>query len=369
MKKMGIVYDPCYAQHKTGRGHPETHERVLQTVELLKKHDMFGANHSEKFIPIEAREAAVEEISWVHSKLLIDRVKQAVFHAGDSTGRSHMDGDTPVSKHSFNAALRAVGGNFAAIDAIFEGKINRAFVLGRPPGHHANANTSRGFCLFNNVALASNYLLRKKGLNKVAIVDFDVHAGNGTEEIFWDGTGLKGKELLMISTHLNPSYFYPGTGFIEESGGGSNKGKIINIPFEKQCGDQSMGHVLREIIGPVLNEFEPEFIYFSAGFDGHYRDSIGSLSFTAEGFGNIVQFIEPISEKFSKGRFAFTLEGGYNIGALGRSIVNVLNVSTGGPNIYEDNHIEPESTAEYTEKKLIPRIKETLKPYWNCFQE
>lgn len=367
MKKLGIVYNPIYADHRTGRGHPETHERVLQTIELLKKHDMYGEKCGENFISVDSRKATLEEISWVHSKLLIDRVKQAVTRAGDTTGRIHMDGDTLVSKHSFDAALRAVGGNFAAIDAIFERKINRAFILCRPPGHHTNTNASRGFCLFNNVALGCNYLFRKKNINKIAIVDFDVHAGNGTEEIFWDGTGMKGKDVLMISTHQNPSYFYPGTGFVEEIGGGSNKGKIVNIPFERHCGDQSMAHVLREIIGPLLNEFEPEFIYFSAGFDAHYRDPVGGLNFTAEGYGNIVQFLEPISEKFSEGRFAFTLEGGYNIGALGRSIVNILNVSVGGSILYFDNHIEPDSTAEYTAKTLIPLIKETLKPYWNCF--
>jgi acetoin utilization deacetylase AcuC-like enzyme len=194
-----------------------------------------------------------------------------------------------------------------------------------------------------------------------------VHAGNGTEEIFWDGTGLENKELLMISTHQNPSYFYPGTGFIDEIGGGSNKGKIVNIPFERYCGDQSMDLVLREIIGPLLSEFEPEFIYFSAGFDGHYRDPVGGLNFTAEGFGNIVKFLEPISEEFSGGRFAFTLEGGYNIKALGRSIVNVINVSTGGSILYEDNHTEPKDNTEFTAKKLIPLVQETLKPYWNCF--
>ncbi|MHA1728640.1 MAG: histone deacetylase family protein [Promethearchaeota archaeon] len=368
MKKVGIVYNPIYAKHKTSPGHPEKKERVTQTIETLKQHEMYGDNHSESFISIIPRPATVNELRWAHSDSLIARVQNEVKRAGQLNTNTYLDtGDTPVSGASYDAALYAAGGNFAAIDAIFDGKISKAFVLCRPPGHHSNQNYSRGFCLFNNIALSVNYLLRKKDLNRVAIVDFDVHAGNGTEEIFWNGTGLDNKEVLIISTHQNPSDFYPQTCFLSEIGEGNQKGKIVNVTFARSSGDECMKSVLQNIIKPLLDEFKPEFLLISAGFDAHWQDPVGGLGFTTQLYGEIIRFLTPIAEEHALGRISATLEGGYNLNALGNSIVNVMSTMAGDSIIVEDEHSEPENVINFTKDRLIPKIKETLKPYWNCF--
>lgn len=367
MKKVGIIYDDIYAKHDTAGyySHPECIERVLKTIELLKNHQMYGSGHKEEFIPIPPRSATFEEIQWAHSKSLIDKIESAVSQSSE-TRRSYMDGDTPLSPQSLNAALKAVGGNFTAIDMVLEKKIDRAFVVCRPPGHHANSGFSRGFCLFNNIALAAHYLIKKKGIKRVGIYDFDVHAGNGTEDLLWKG--IPGGEVLFISSHQDPRSFYPGECFAEDIGEDTQKGKIANITFRADSGDICMKNALNEIILPMFREFKPEIILFSAGFDGHHSDPIGGLGFTDQGFGNIIKAFEPIADEYANGRMIATLEGGYNLDALARSISNVISVMAGDSMVEtEDEFTDNESNIEFTNGILIPELKEILQPYWKCF--
>jgi acetoin utilization deacetylase AcuC-like enzyme len=371
MKKVGIVYDPIYAKHDTGNYHPECKDRVIKTIKALEQHQMWGKNHDTQFIDILPRQATIDELKWCHSMDLILEVQSAAQSAKDSNSNEFMDGDTPVSGDSFNASLFAAGGNFCAIDAIFEKKVDRAFVICRPPGHHANRDASRGFCLFNNVMLATEYLFKKKNLKKVAILDFDAHAGNGSEDICWHGVpGVAAdQELLFISTHQDPRTLYPGTCFVKDIGEGKQKGKIVNVPFAPNSGDESMQLALNKIINPLLNEFKPEFILMSAGFDGHKNDPITSLKFTQQGFGKIVESLLPISNQYANGRISITLEGGYNLTAISNSITNVVSVLSEGKILeIEDDYDETHSTKEYTENELIPEIKETLGPYWKCLK-
>ncbi|MCP4763581.1 MAG: histone deacetylase [archaeon] len=376
MKKVGIVYDSIYADHNTEifAPHPENKDRVLHTIESLTEQDMYGEYRPDHFVPIEPREASIKEILWAHSQSLVSRVEENVTLASNRFSRAFMDGDTPVSSRSMEAALMAAGGNFAAIDAIFDNEINSAFTLCRPPGHHANVNASRGFCLFNNVILASQYLFRIKDLNRVAILDFDVHAGNGSEDIIWNGVpGYPDgeKELLFISSHQDPSMFYPFSCFVDEVGDESQKGKIVNATYAPRSGDMCMQMVLKNIVRPLFDEFKPEFLLISAGFDGHYMDPIGGLAFTRQGFGEIIKTLMPMVVESAKGRILATLEGGYNINALSDSITNILNVLSGGENIHKDDGFSGETAKEisFTENKLIPSIKEILAPYWKCFKE
>ncbi|MHA1340566.1 MAG: histone deacetylase family protein [Promethearchaeota archaeon] len=371
MKKVGIVYDNIYSMHETQSGfysHPECKERVLVTVDKLKEHNFYGPDSDEHFIEIEPVDASYDQIKWVHDQSLINEVEKAVASSSNHY-LSHMDGDTPVSPHTLSAALKAAGGNFSAIDAIMAGKVDRAFVLCRPPGHHANKGYSRGFCIFNNIALAVHYLLREKGIKKVAILDFDVHAGNGTEDIFWTGTGIEGTDLLFISSHQDPHYFYPGECFVDDIGSGSQKGKIANITFTRGCGDKSMQLALDKIVIPMMHEFKPEIILFSAGFDAHSSDPIGGLKFTEKGYYNIIKKIEPIADEYCKGRMIATLEGGYNLQALARSITDVLAAMSGFSIVEEGEEYEEDARAiEFTENKLIPSLEEILSPYWSCFK-
>jgi acetoin utilization deacetylase AcuC-like enzyme len=365
MKNVGVVYNSLYAEHDTGN-HPECGDRLTTTIEYLKKNQIYGDNRKSYFKDIKSRAATVDEIKWGHSQALIDRVISTVNGTKKKGGRSYLDGDTVVSPVSYDATLHSTGGNFASIDAIFNGEIDRGFVLCRPPGHHSNENNCRGFCIFNNVILAAEYLFRKKGLNRVAIVDFDVHAGNGSEDMIENGMG-KG-ELLFISSHQHPRTLYPGTCFIEDIGEGKQKGKTVNITYSPGSGQKSVELAFNEIISPLLNEFKPEFILVSAGFDAHHDDPLGSLTFTDQTYSYMIKEMAQISEKHANGRMQCTLEGGYDLDAIARSMTNVISTLADDKSIYvEEEYSEDEKSIEFTEEHLIPEVKKTLAPYWKCF--
>jgi len=262
--------------------------------------------------------------------------------------------------------LYSAGGNFSIIDAVMEGEIKSGFVLCRPPGHHANKGAARGFCLFNNVVLATQYLMREKNIEKVAIIDWDAHAGNGTEDLVYSGVPNvpEDAELLFFSIHQDPRTLYPGTCFPQEIGEGKQKGKIVNITLPPLSGDNCFQLALEQLILPMLHEFKPEYILFSAGFDGHFMDQLTNLGYTSQGYGKIVQKILPVAEEYAKGRMSFTLEGGYNLAAQSNSILNVLSVLSGGKILVEDDEHDDPRCVEYTENKLIPFLRETLNPYW-----
>jgi acetoin utilization deacetylase AcuC-like enzyme len=347
-------------------GHPERPERVTHAIMKLTEHEMYGENRKSNFHEITPRLATMQELELSHSNQLITDIQQSVERASKHHRNVLMDGDTPVSGQSYTAALYAAGGNFSAIDAIMDGKINSAFVLCRPPGHHANKGAARGFCLFNNIVLATQYLMRKKGIKKVAIIDWDAHAGNGTEEIVYSGVPNvpDDAELLFFTIHQDPRTLYPGTCFPQEIGEGKQKGKIVNITLPPRSGDTCFQLALDQIMVPMLTEFKPEYILFSAGFDGHFDDQLTNLGYTSQGYAKILQKIIPIAEEYAKGRMSLTLEGGYNLEAQSNSIVNVMSVLSGGIIINEDDEFEDQRCLEYTENKLTPYLKEMLEPYW-----
>jgi acetoin utilization deacetylase AcuC-like enzyme len=347
-------------------GLPERPDRVTHAIMKLIENDMYGENRKNNFHEIAPRQATPTEIELSHSPRLISDIQQAVDRAAKHQRNILMDGDTPVSSQSYTAALYSAGGNFSAIDAIIEGKITSGFVLCRPPGHHANQGAARGFCLFNNVVLATQHLMNEKGLKRIAIIDWDAHAGNGTEDIVYSGVPNvpEDAELLFFSIHQDPRTLYPGTCFPQEIGEGNQKGKIINVTLPPRSGDQCMQIALDQLILPMLHEFKPEYLLFSAGFDGHYMDQLTNLGYTSQGYAKIVEKIMPLAEEYAKGRMSFTLEGGYNLGAQSNSIVNVMSVLSGGNAIFEDDEKDDPRCVEYTENKLIPHLKELLEPYW-----
>ncbi|MHA1111467.1 MAG: histone deacetylase family protein [Promethearchaeota archaeon] len=368
MKNVGIVYDNIYAEHKTTLmySHPERPDRVTHAIKRLKEEEMYGENRKSNFFEIAPRLATPQEILLSHTKSLVDDIKRKVEKAAQNHLNLTMDADTVISGESYTAALYAAGGNFAAIDAIFDGKISSAFVLCRPPGHHANRGASRGFCLFNNVILATQYLMNEKGLKNVAIIDWDAHAGNGSEDLVRNGVPNvpEDAELLFFSIHQDPRTLYPGTCFPDEIGEGKQKGKIVNITLLPHSGDKCMQLALDQLILPMLHEFKPEYILFSAGFDGHYKDQLTNLGYTSQGYANIVEKILPVANEYAKGRISLTLEGGYNLEAQSNSIVNVISKLSGEGIIFEEDEQESSECLAYTENKLIPYLKELLEPYW-----
>ncbi len=360
MKTVGLVTDPSYVMHDTGN-HPERPDRLRKTLSVLRENDIAGDSRQAHFVELTPRLATVEELKWCHSAPLIDRVSKIIARTKKTHQLSNLDGDTVVCEDSWNAAMLAAGGNFTAIDAIFNGDVDRSFALCRPPGHHSNRDYSRGFCIFNNIALAAEYLFREKKLKKVAILDFDVHAGNGTEEIFESGT--ESGDLLMISLHQHPHSLYPGTCFMDDIGTGKMEGKICNVTFSPGAGHGSVQLAMNELIKPMLSEFGAEFLLISAGFDAHYADPLANLGYVDQTYTYYIQQLREIVPKI-----ACTLEGGYNLDAISRSITYVMRALAEDSPIFEDQEYrESEKALKHTQEKLLPELKRTLSPYWAAF--
>ena len=314
MRKTGFVYSPVYLKHNTG-SHPENSSRLTAIINWIEKENL-----TEKLINLTPIPATVEQISLIHDKKYIHNVKEACDNLIPPLpplakgGRGELDADTVISKDSYDAALLAAGGVITGIDAVFEGKIHNAFCCVRPPGHHAEKNKAMGFCIFNNIAIGAKYVQKKYGIKKVFIVDWDLHHGNGTQNAFYYDSAV-----FYISTHQQ--YIFPGTGSPEENGEGDGKGFTMNFPLPHGEGDKEYISLFKKRIYPEIINYKPDLIMISAGFDAHINDPLGSMNITSEGFGKLTDIICEASDKVCKGRIVSVLEGGYNLEALGESVV------------------------------------------------
>jgi acetoin utilization deacetylase AcuC-like enzyme len=232
-----------------------------------------------------------------------------------------IDADTAVSEKSFEAALFAAGAGVAAADAVMDEKIDNAFCAVRPPGHHAETDRAMGFCLLNNVAIAARYLQRARGIGKILIIDWDVHHGNGTQEIFYEDPSV-----MLFSSHQYP--YYPGTGSMEEGGNGEGKTFTVNAPLRAGCGDSEYEEVYEKMLSPIADVFQPDFVLISAGFDAHASDPLASMRLTDEGYAKLTRMAVDIAEKHCGGRLISMLEGGYDL-ALGTSVLAHIEVLSG----------------------------------------
>ncbi len=309
MEKVGQVLPPSYLQHETGLFHPECPDRLQAIGSYLAQEGL-----SAHLRDIPARIAQIDEIAWVHDLAYIRDLERK---AGKAP--YHLDADTVLSSASFEAACWASGGLLEAIDRVFSGELDHAFAMVRPPGHHAERDHGMGFCLFNNVAIAAEYLVRRYGVKRVAIVDFDVHHGNATQHMFYDRS-----DVFYVSTHRYP--FYPGTGASDERGKGAGHGYNLNIPMEAGQGDEAFAQVFQDTLLPALRDYRPEFLLVSAGFDAHYRDPLGGMALTESGFARIALQLKEVARQFCEGKSVYTLEGGYDLSGLSRSVAAVLQV-------------------------------------------
>lgn len=300
--KTGIVYHPDYLLHDTG-AHPESSDRLLAILAHLEKTGLKG-----QLAFCEPRPAEEEALLWCHTRQHVERVRKACA----SGGRTYLDPDTPVVPESWRAALLAAGGVMAGIDRIMSGEWANGMALIRPPGHHATSERAMGFCLFNNVAIGARYLQRKHGLKRVAIIDWDVHHGNGTQDIFYDDP-----TVFYLSTHL--SHHYPGTGYPDETGAGEGKGTTCNIPLPHGVDAPSFFREINEGFKKV-QVFNPEFIIISAGFDSHRDDPLGGFPLIEQDFTELTRMVKGIADSCCNGRLLSALEGGYNLDALSRSV-------------------------------------------------
>ena len=294
-----LITHPASLNHLNGTGHPERPDRI-RAIESVLEQEKFQALAREQ-----APLAALETAALCHPMDYVLEIKNAV----PKQGLVQLDADTSMSSGSFEAALRAIGGATRAVDEIVHKKSANAFVAQRPPGHHAETVRPMGFCIFNQAAIAARYAQKKHGLHRVAVVDFDVHHGNGTQEIFWtDPT------LMYCSTHQMP--LYPGTGAVNERGEHDN---IVNAPLRAGDGGEQFKAAMETRILPRLSSFGPELIIISAGFDAHKRDPLANLQFVEEDFGWATRKIMEVADKTAQGRVVSVLEGGYDLEGLASS--------------------------------------------------
>jgi acetoin utilization deacetylase AcuC-like enzyme len=340
---VGYVYDPIYLKHDTG-GHVENAQRLEAIISHLEQ---TGLKSQLKLI--KPRAASVEELALVHQKQYIKEIEGKA-----ASGGGWLDPDTVMSPDSYQAALYAAGGLIRAVEAVMAGEVASAFALVRPPGHHATSQRAMGFCLFNNIAIATEYALAKYKLERVLIIDFDVHHGNGTQETFYDNP-----RVMYISTHEYP--FYPGTGSLEETGTGAAKGATINIPLPAGCGDREYLKVFEGVIVPAAKRFKPQFILVSAGYDNHWADPLAMMEVSVSGFGRMAGIIKGLADELCNGRLVFTLEGGYNLEALAASVKATFDVLLGNAAIEDPLGVSPHSSGAMDIDRLIGAIKEIHK--------
>ena len=304
MGNTGIVYHPAYLEHEMGAGHPESPNRLRAIMQQLER-----SGTADRLTKIEPRKAEEEWITLVHSSSYVT----ALNAHQPASGRVALDPDTSMSPGSLPAAYLAAGGALAAVDAIIRGEVEHAFCAVRPPGHHAESGRAMGFCLFNNVAIAARYVQKKHGLNRVLIVDWDVHHGNGTQHSF-----EQDPSILFFSTHQYPHY--PGTGRETERGTGAGEGFTINVPMEAGDGDDEYHAIFLNVLLPAAEAFKPEFVIISAGFDAHRDDPLASMGLTEAGYSDLTGLVAGIARRHARGRLLSALEGGYNLTALAASV-------------------------------------------------
>ena len=301
--KTGFAYHQDYLEHYTGPLHPERPDRLWASLEALEGAAFWAELHS-----IEPTAATVGQVCYAHESGYVARVKQ---HCEQEVP---LDYDTPVVAESFDIALLSTGGVLRAADAVIAGAVRNAFALVRPPGHHAVPNRSMGFCLFNNIAITARYLQREHGIGRIAIVDWDVHHGNGTQDIFYaDGS------VFFFSIHQSP--LYPFTGAADETGVGDGVGTNLNVPMPPGSDTDAYVGVFKDILKPALLDFEPEVVMISAGFDAHYLDPLASINVTAAGFAALTDIVIELADETAEGRVISALEGGYSLKGVSESVV------------------------------------------------
>ncbi len=302
----GLVYDPRFLDHHTGAAHPERPQRLQAILQRLHRDGLW-----ERLVHLPATPAPSQWVLAVHDAGYLGRIRSAC-----RRGSRFIDvADSAICADSYEVALLAAGGALAAVDAVMQGRVDNAFCALRPPGHHAERDASMGFCLLNNVAIAAEYLLQRYGLKRVAIVDFDVHHGNGTQHIFEDRA-----QVLFISLHEHPSFLYPGTGFAWERGRGPGKGYTLNQPIEPGAGDDVYQALFELRVVPAIDAFQPQFILLSAGFDAGEHDPLAHLMLTAAGFDRLTRRLMQLAAHHCDGNLISCLEGGYDLRALAECV-------------------------------------------------
>lgn len=302
-----LYFDPIYEEHKTGYGHPERPERLPVALKALEDSGLLSSVQVAS-----PRDASKEEIRLVHEARYIEQVKQVA-----EAGGGNLDMDTVLSGASYGAALKAAGALVESVDRCLAGELASSFCMVRPPGHHALPGRGMGFCLFNNVAIGARYALEVKGLERVMIVDWDAHHGNGTQDTFYGDPAV-----LYVSLHQYPHY--PGSGWVDEVGQGKGKGFTINFPFPPGTGEKEYLEAFESVIIPAGRSFDPDLVMVSAGYDSHAADLLCQMRLVDASYRKMTESLLGLAGECCDGRLVMTLEGGYNLNAEARSIVQTV---------------------------------------------
>lgn len=333
--KTGIVFDPLFLKH-TQQGHPESSERLSAIMNRLKEDGLLSSTENINF-----QKAVIEEVNLCHTKEYIEKVEFT-----SKEGGGYLDPDTYTNEFTYDAAMLAVGGLLSLTKSVLKGDLNNGFALIRPPGHHALSNRGMGFCVFGNAAIAVKYALKNFSIDKVAIVDIDVHHGNGTQALIENDPNI-----LFVSTHQYP--FYPGTGGLKEIGQKNAEGTLLNIPLEPGVADNGYKNLYDEVIKPKLNEFNPDLLIVSAGYDAHWDDPLANMSLSLEGYFWISKELIKIADEICESKIVFTLEGGYNLQALSYGVSNSIKALMG-----KGDYVDPVGKSPGRETDISRLVKE-----------
>ncbi len=311
-RNVGLVWDSTFLEHDAGYGHPERPERLIAIREVMTERGLW-----ERLTKVPTREATFEEILRNHEPGYVQQVL-------DSRGElnTFFDGDTQASPKTAEAALLASGGAIDLTRAVFHGDLDMGFSLGRPPGHHAERTHAMGFCYFNHIAVAARAIAEEEGLERILLVDWDVHHGNGTQHVFENDP-----RFAFFSVHQGN--FYPGTGAIHEIGRGDGTGYTLNLPLKPAMDDDDYRYCFQKVVVPFARQYKPQMILLSAGYDSHHQDPLGGMNVTAEGFGGMTADLCDLADELCGGKLVAFLEGGYDLEGLSSSVGTTLQIMLG----------------------------------------
>jgi acetoin utilization deacetylase AcuC-like enzyme len=335
---MRVVHSERMVEHDPGSGHPESPARLRAAAQALE--DVVGLWWEEP------REATDAELERVHHHAYVTRLREL-------RGRAvTLDPDTHASAGTIDAAYLAAGAAIQATEAVFDGSTRRSLALVRPPGHHAEADAAMGFCFFNNVAVAAAHARATLGCERVLILDWDVHHGNGTQHIFEER-----RDVLFMSVHQHP--LYPGTGALHEVGRGEGRGYTVNVPFPGGLGDADYLHALRALLVPIADVYRPELVLISAGFDAHDADPLAGMRLTERGYAQMARVVKDVADRYAEGRLVVLLEGGYDLEAMPRSLRAVVDVLT-------DARIDDEATEPPSDigRRVVAAVRDMHETHW-----